>query len=207
MAFNFSENTADGPDMARKASRAGPRPGTSGGGCPWAQDDDAGQFTRGPPSRAKRGNQRAETAQATQAPRAFKPAAQSDVPWATEDQSSWGQPANAIGAGLGCGRSTRTPPHEMRYDCGGATAAENMPPQYAAPVMHAAAAARKAAAAAPVPWAVDDGAAEPIMSVQQASFRSASRGGARAGAGPPAELTAQAIKAKMQGAGNPISWA
>ena len=106
--------------MARKASRAGPRPGTSGGGCPWAQDDDAGQFTRGPPSRAKRGNQRAETAQATQAPRTFKPAAQSGVPWATEDQSSWGQPANAIGAGLGCGRSTRTPPHERRYDCGGA---------------------------------------------------------------------------------------
>lgn len=200
MAFNFSENTADGPDMARKASRGGPRPGASGGGCPWAQDDDAGQFTRGPPSRPRRGNQRAETAQATQAPRPFKPVKQSGVPWATEDQSSWGQPANAIGAGLSSGHM---PPQDMRYDCSSATAAENMPPQYAEP-MHAAPPARKVA---PAPWALDDGAAEPMMTVNQASFCAVSRGGVRAGAGPPAELTAQAIKAKMQGAGNPISWA
>ena len=86
---------------ARKPSRNGPTQGS----CPWAQDSDADQFARGPPtSRGKRGGATSGPSVVIQAPRSgYKPQASGGTPWASDAPTEWAKPANGYGAGLNIG--------------------------------------------------------------------------------------------------------
>jgi hypothetical protein len=54
------------------------------------------------------------------------------------------------------------------------------------------------------PWAVDDG--EPMMSVSQAAYRGGKPLAAKPGTHNAPPMNAKEMKAKMQGAGNLLSW-
>jgi len=100
--------------------------------CPWAQDTDAQQFKRGPPSRDVRspGNPINHTGYGVEAPTRLskKPSGKAiaGVPWAQDQEDSYSKPSNAIGAGLGAGLAIRN---------GGAapSARSNNAPQMAPP--------------------------------------------------------------------------
>uniref|UniRef100_A0A6T6V2L2 Uncharacterized protein n=1 Tax=Hemiselmis tepida TaxID=464990 RepID=A0A6T6V2L2_9CRYP len=85
----------------------------SGGGCPWAQDTDVEQFKRGPPSRRESyGNPinhtgyQAAPASARGARKAVQQRGDGSAPWALEQgTNAFAAPSNAIGTGLGSGRT------------------------------------------------------------------------------------------------------
>lgn len=191
-------------DQVRKPSRSG-RPQ---GCCPWAQDDDSNQFQRGPPSSRGARGVAANMGPNQGPPRtSYKPQGSAGTPWASDDPTAWDKPANAYGAGLAGGGAPCVAPtggYDDEYEqddyC------DHPPP--CMPVRQPMKAVQPVGRGAP--WAVDDG--EPMMSVSQAAYRG---GGSRGGGAPPSSgsivpggpaLSAKEMKAKMQGAGNLLSW-
>jgi hypothetical protein len=188
-------------DMPRKPSRGGPVQG----GCPWAQDSDTDPFARGPPSsRGGRGGAKGYAGPPVQPPRtAYKPQGSGGAPWASDEPSVWEKPVNGYGAGLNIGGGAPAP---SAYDMD--PYAEPLPDDgeygYGAPSMPMPKAHGRGGGGG-APWALEQ--SEPMMSVSQAAYRGglASRGGAPPSRGGPT-LSAKDMKAKMQGAGNLLSW-
>jgi len=191
--------------MARKPSRSG-RPQ---GGCPWAQDDDSNQFSRGPPTSGGGHGGNGGLPVAAPPRTAYKPQANAGAPWASDDQPVWSKPQNSYGAGLNVNppsgadgyqghdhHSYAEPLPDDDYDYGYGQPPPSMP-------MGRTPQARGGGGA---PWAVDD--AEPMMSVAQSAYRgnNASRGGSAAPVRGGPTFSAKEMKAKMQGAGNLLSW-
>ena len=182
------------PDVPRKPSRAGARPAASS--CPWAQDDDANMFARGPPSsnglRGGRLGTKSSAVAYTNDRISYKPVANAGVPWAAGDEGAWEKPNNAYGAGIvGMPREVDLIRDDGDYE----------PMQYAQPSPMV----RKPAQGAP--WALDTD--EPMLSVSQSSYRG---GGSRGGIPPSradgrtAAVTAKANKVRMQGQSGLLSW-
>lgn len=201
MAFPWNDDSKNA-DADRKSSRGGRRQGA----CPWAQDDDEDMFQRGPPSsrgpRANRTNLNAAPAPLPRTP--YKPET-SGAPWAADHQLQWDKPSNSYGAGLGV---PAAPPYES-YGGDDMTRAEPLPDEsdygytsQSIPSMPIGRSPMRGGGAAP--WALDSD--EPMMSVSQAAFRSGGRTSAPPSRGNGPTLSAKEMKAKMQGAGNLLSW-
>jgi len=206
MAFPWNDDK--NAEQTRKPSRGG---GRTHGGCPWAQDDDEDMFQRGPPSsRGTRGN-RNKSAHAAPVPvprSPYKPGV-SGAPWAADQQQSWDKPANSYGAGVGADMGA--PPNGADYGGYYGSGADPLPdeidygyaPQPTASMPVGRSPQRGGGGGAP--WAQDND--EPMMTVSQAAFRGGNMRSAPPSRGHNAPaLSAKEMKAKMQGAGNLLSW-
>lgn len=144
------------------------------------------------------------------APRtAYKPQA-AGAPWASDDQPVWEKPQNSYGSGLN--RAPTSPPRgaDLGYQGYDQPYAEPLPddddygygqPPPSMPIGRP----PQARGGGGAPWAVDD--AEPMMSVNQSAYRgNVSRGDSAALPRTGPTLSAKEMKAKMQGAGNLLSW-
>ena len=185
-----------------QSSRAGPPQR----GCPWAQDEDAAeqQFQRGPPSGK---NLRAGARDVPPAPQmggppaSYKPKGISSAPWASDEQTPWEKPANSYGAGLvGVPQTNQHNPYGKAYADGDFDEYDESPPR-AMPMQTGRLPMKPVQVA---PWAVDDG--EPMMSVSQAAYRGGKPLTAKPGTHNAPPMNAKEMKAKMQGAGNLLSW-
>jgi hypothetical protein len=166
-------------------------------------------FERGPPSRkGVRATNRNHTTSAAPVsvpiPRSpYKPEA-SGSPWAADHQLQWDKPANSYGAGLGVPVSA---PKSFRGD--GTTQAEPLSDGivngYTSQLTRSMPVGRSPTQrGAGAPWALD--ADEPMMSVSQAAFRGSTGRTSAPDGGSGPTLSAKDMKAKMQGAGNLLSW-
>uniref|UniRef100_A0A7S0EUV8 Uncharacterized protein n=1 Tax=Hanusia phi TaxID=3032 RepID=A0A7S0EUV8_9CRYP len=220
MSFPWSDDQVDRQVVVRR-----PNSKSGAGGCPWAQDNDADEFKRGPPSnRGKRTGISGHSPQYETAgkPLANKSAAGQGPPWAATDADSWAPPANAYGAGVQLppkGAELHVPYDHSPYY------AQPLPDEvdypeidYHQPVSRPMDGNKFKGAA---PWAQDEG--EPMVSVSKSSFAAP-----KSVYAPPqmhnqasnyidhaeaqrataeTRLAAKAIRARMQGSGNVLTWA
>jgi hypothetical protein len=133
----------------------------------------------------------------------YKPQGTSGTPWASDDPTAWEKPANAYGAGLAGGAPRGAPTGGYDDEYGQDDYGYDQPPT-SMPLRQPMKPVQPGRGGAP--WAVDDG--EPMLSVSQAAYRG---GESRGGGVPPSRgnmpsLSAKEMKAKMQGAGNLLSW-
>mmetsp|Transcript_19954 Transcript_19954/g.66483 ORF Transcript_19954/g.66483 Transcript_19954/m.66483 type:complete len:221 (+) Transcript_19954:500-1162(+) len=219
MSFPWCDDQAEKQAVVRR-----PQSKSGAGGCPWAQDDDADEFKRGPPSnRGKRTGIPNQSPQyeAAGKPLSMKPSGGQGPPWAATDADSWAPPSNAYGAGVLMppkGAELHVPYDHAPYY------AQPLPDEvdypeidYHEPAPRPMDAYKYRGAA---PWAQDE--EEPMVSVSKSSFaapksvnqpsqihQSSNHIDNATAQRVTAEtrLAAKAIRARMQGAGNVLTWA